>query len=103
MSFVANLGESSVDLTARGWVNTSDFWPTFFDLTRKSKTELEAAGFSIPFPQRDLHIVESPETASAAKTAAKPAAKKPATRSRSTATKTATKTTAAKKTSETKS
>lgn len=103
MSFVANLGESSVDLTARGWVNTSDFWPTFFDLTRKSKTELEAAGFSIPFPQRDLHIVESPETASAAKTAAKPAAKKPAPRSRSTATKTATKTTAAKKTSETKS
>ena len=103
MSFVANLGESSVDLTARGWVNTGDFWPAFFDLTRKSKTELEAAGFSIPFPQRDLHIVESPETASAAKTAAKPAAKKPATRSRSTATKTTTKTAAAKKTSETKS
>lgn len=92
MSFVATLGESSVDLTARGWVATADFWPAFFDLTRKSKTELEAAGFSIPFPQRDLHVIESPETASIAKTAAKPAAKapakKPATRSRATAAKT---------------
>lgn len=97
MSFVATLGESSVDLTARGWVATSEFWPTFWELSRRSKTELEAAGFSIPFPQRDLHIIESPETATAAKPAAKPAAKKPATRSRATTAKTATKTTAAKK------
>jgi small conductance mechanosensitive channel len=107
MSFVANLGESSVDLTARGWVATSEFWPTFFDLTRKSKTELEAAGFSIPFPQRDLRVVEGAETASSAKSITKPAAKtpakKPATRSRSTAAKSTTKTTAAKKTTETKS
>jgi len=105
MSFVANLGESSVDLTARGWVATSEFWPTLFDLTRKSKTELEAAGFSIPFPQRDLRVVEGAETASSAKSITKPAAKtpakKPATRSRSTASKS--KTTAAKKTTETKS
>jgi small conductance mechanosensitive channel len=102
MSFVATLGESSVDLTARGWVKTSEFWPTFFDLTRKSKTELEAAGFSIPFPQRDLHVIESAETASVAKSLAKPAAKaaakKPATRSRSTAAKST-----AKKTTESKS
>ena len=97
MSFVATLGESSVDLTARGWVATSEFWPTFWELSRRSKTELEAAGFSIPFPQRDLHIIESPETATAAKPAAKPAAKKPATRSRASTAKTATKTTAAKK------
>lgn len=111
MSFVATLGESSVDLTARGWVATSEFWPTFFDLTRKSKTELEAAGFSIPFPQRDLHVIESAETAStatsitklAAKPAAKTAAKKPATRSRSTASKTATQTTGAKKPTASKS
>jgi len=107
MSFVANLGESSVDLMARGWVATSEFWPTFFDLTRKSKTELEAAGFSIPFPQRDLHVIESAETASiakpaakaATKPAAKTAAKKPATRARSTAAKSTT----AKKTPATKS
>ncbi|PKR56782.1 mechanosensitive ion channel family protein [Thalassospira lohafexi] len=110
MSFVANLGESSVDLTARGWVATSEFWPTFWDLSRRSKTELEAAGFSIPFPQRDLHIKETAETASAAKPAAKPAAKapakKPAPRSSAstakTATKTAAKSTTARKTAASK-
>ncbi|MCC9622529.1 mechanosensitive ion channel [Thalassospira sp. MA62] len=106
MSFVANLGDSSVDLTARGWVATSEFWPTFFDLTRKSKTELEAAGFSIPFPQRDLYIKESPETASASKSTTSSTAKKPATRARSTAAKSTaktTKTTATKKTTTPKS
>ena len=110
MSFVATLGESSVDLTARGWVATSEFWPTFWDLSRRSKTELEAAGFSIPFPQRDLHIKETAETASAAKPAAKPAAKapakKPAPRSSAstakTATKTAAKSTTARKTAASK-
>jgi len=110
MSFVANLGESSVDLTARGWVATSEFWPTFWDLSRRSKTELEAAGFSIPFPQRDLHIKETAEAASAAKPAAKPAAKapakKPAPRSSAstakTATKTAAKSTTARKTAASK-
>ena len=110
MSFVANLGESSVDLTARGWVATSEFWPTFWDLSRRSKTELEAAGFSIPFPQRDLHIKETAETASAAKPAAKPATKAPAkkTAPRSsastakTATKTAAKSTTARKTAASK-
>ena len=96
MSFVATLGESSVDLTARGWTNTPDFWATFWDLSRRSKTELEAAGFSIPFPQRDLHIKEGAETASTATPAKAAPAKKPATRS--TAAKPAAKTTATKST-----
>ena len=106
MSFVANLGESSVDLTARGWTNTADFWAAFWDLSRRSKTELEAAGFSIPFPQRDLHIKEGVETApTAASAKAAPAksapAKKPA--ARSTAAKPATKAAAAKKPATSKS
>jgi small conductance mechanosensitive channel len=96
MSFVANLGESSVDLTARGWTSTPDYWATFWDLSRRSKTELEAAGYAIPFPQRDLHIKEGVETASTALPTKAAPAKKPATRS--TAAKPATKATAAKTT-----
>ena len=33
------------------------YWALRFDLTRRLKEKLEAAGCSIPFPQRDLHIV----------------------------------------------
>jgi small conductance mechanosensitive channel len=111
MSFVANLGESSVDLTARGWVATADFWATFWELTRKSKTDLEAAGFSIPFPQRDLHVKEGDlaaiaagesAKASAPKTAAKPATKSAPARSRSTATKSTSKAAPKKTTSRAK-
>ncbi|MDP2696997.1 mechanosensitive ion channel family protein [Thalassospira sp.] len=95
MSFVANLGDSSVDLTARAWVNTSDYWPTLFELTRKSKTDLEAAGFSIPFPQRDLHIkgedlaAVTPPSSSPAKPPVKPAAKPKAAPRKATIGKTA--------------
>jgi small conductance mechanosensitive channel len=43
-------------------VANSDYWPVRRSLTERGKAELEAAGLSIPFPQRDLHIKDAPET-----------------------------------------
>lgn len=62
---VGELGESSVDLLVRPWCQASDYWALRWDLLKRCKTELEAAGCSIPFPQRDVHMV-SPTTATAA-------------------------------------
>lgn len=56
---VAELGESSVDINVRPWVNTDDYWPVKFDLTERIKTRFDEVGISIPFPQRDIHIVSS--------------------------------------------
>jgi len=53
---VHELGDSSVNLVVRPWVNTPDFWATRWDLTRALKENLEAAGCSIPYPQRDVHL-----------------------------------------------
>ncbi len=53
---VHELGESSVNLVVRPWVKTSDYGRTRWDLTRALKEGLEAAGCSIPFPQRDVHL-----------------------------------------------
>lgn len=53
---VNELGDSSVNLVVRPWVKASDYWVTRWDLTRALKENLEAAGCSIPFPQRDVHI-----------------------------------------------
>lgn len=50
-----DLGESSVDFAVRPWVKSSEFWPTRGQLLEQLKSELEAAGCSIPFPQRDVH------------------------------------------------
>jgi len=52
---VSALADSSVNLTLRCWANTGDFWALKFDLTRQAKERVEAAGCSIPFPQRVVH------------------------------------------------
>ncbi|MEX2465946.1 MAG: mechanosensitive ion channel domain-containing protein [Gemmatimonadota bacterium] len=53
---VHELADSSVNLVVRPWVAASAYWSTRWDLTRALKENLEAAGCSIPFPQRDVHL-----------------------------------------------
>lgn len=53
---VAELGDSAVGLMVRPWCRTEDYWSLRRDLTRTLKEELEADGFSLPFPQRDVHL-----------------------------------------------
>jgi small conductance mechanosensitive channel len=55
---VSNLGDSAVDLVVRPWCNNADYWTVRFDLTRSLKEGLEAAGCSIPYPQRDVHMYQ---------------------------------------------
>jgi len=53
--FVSNLGESSVDFVVRPWVMNADYWTVYADVLQTAKAELEDAGCSIPYPQRDIH------------------------------------------------
>ncbi|GAB4513178.1 MAG: mechanosensitive ion channel [Haliangiales bacterium] len=62
---VGELGESSVDLVVRPWVNRSDFWAVRCDITQTIKESFDKAGISIPFPQRDLHIVRDDDAPAA--------------------------------------
>ncbi len=61
--FVAELGESAVVLGVRAWTDTSEYWPVRRDLTERGKIELEEAGLTIPFPQRDVHHYGGPQMA----------------------------------------
>jgi len=54
--FVENLGESSVDVAVRPFVNSTDYWAFKFDVIGRMKQALEAAGITIPFPQRDVYV-----------------------------------------------
>jgi small conductance mechanosensitive channel len=54
---VSELGDSSVNFVVRPWCRADDYWQLRFDLTRRLKEELERAGCSIPFPQRDVHLI----------------------------------------------
>jgi small conductance mechanosensitive channel len=53
---VGNLGDSSVDITVRAWVNTPDYWNVNWDMIENVKKEFDKQGISIPFPQRDVHL-----------------------------------------------
>lgn len=56
---VVELADSSVNFVVRPWSRTEDYWAVYFDLHRSLKEGLEAAGCSIPFPQRDVHVHET--------------------------------------------
>lgn len=51
---VTNLGESSVDLTARLWCDAGDYWDIKFDMIKAVKEAFDREGISIPYP----HSVE---------------------------------------------
>lgn len=55
---VTALADSAVILNMRCWTTVDDYWPTVFNLNKMAKMKLEAAGFTIPFPQRDIRIVD---------------------------------------------
>lgn len=55
---VAALGESSIDLNVRPWVNKGDYWKVRPELLETIKTRFDASGISIPFPQQDVYMHE---------------------------------------------
>lgn len=55
---VGELGDSSVNFLVRPWVATADYWGVKWDLTEAIKKRFDKEGISIPFPQRDVHIIK---------------------------------------------
>jgi small conductance mechanosensitive channel len=49
------LGEMSVRIAVRVWVNSPDYWPFRFDLIRRLKQRLDAEGVALPLAQHVLH------------------------------------------------
>jgi small conductance mechanosensitive channel len=50
------LKESSVQFTLRLWVNSSDYWNVYYELTERIYKELPKNGIQFPFPQLDINI-----------------------------------------------
>jgi len=51
-------GDSAVELLLWSWVKPADHWNVHFKLYEEVKKEFDKSGISIPFPQRDVHIIE---------------------------------------------
>lgn len=52
---VDELGDSSVNIICRVWVDGSDYFPTKWALTKAVKERFDASGVSIPFPTRSVY------------------------------------------------
>jgi len=53
---VQAMADSSVNLQLRAWASVENYWDVYWDVNKKIKEQVEAAGLSIPFPQRDVHL-----------------------------------------------
>jgi small conductance mechanosensitive channel len=56
---VLELGDSSINFAVRPWVKTQDYWNVYFALNEKVKLTFDSEGISIPFPQRDVHLIQA--------------------------------------------
>jgi len=55
---VDSLGDSSVNILIRYWTKTSDVFPLKFEMTKRIKERFDQESISIPFPQRDVHLIQ---------------------------------------------
>jgi small conductance mechanosensitive channel len=55
--FVQSLDESGVKIALRPWVTHDDYWTVQQDIPERVKLRFDAEGITIPFPQRDVHLL----------------------------------------------
>ena len=53
---VSTLASSSVQIIARPWVNTPNYYAVYWQVTENVKIAFDKAGISIPFNQLDVNL-----------------------------------------------
>ena len=51
---VISLGDNSVNIISRSWVEKADYWNVYFDLIEGVKKRFDEVGLNFPFPQREV-------------------------------------------------
>lgn len=64
---ITSLGDNAIELTLWAWSTEADWWSVQCDLYEAVVENLRAVNISIPFPQRDLHIINPPAPLAAAR------------------------------------
>jgi small conductance mechanosensitive channel len=58
MVLVKDLAESSINLAVRPWSAIDDFFVMRSDVLEQIRNAFNKEGIEIPFPQRELHIIQ---------------------------------------------
>jgi len=59
--FVSAHADSSVNFVVRPWVNSEDYWQVYFGTMEAVKIAFDQEGITIPYPQRDVHLIRASE------------------------------------------
>ncbi len=51
------LDENAIEFIVRPWVNTADYWDTYWDVTREVKRRFDEEGITIPLAQREVRVI----------------------------------------------
>ena len=54
---VLELGDNGVDIGVRPYVKSLDYWQVRWDTTEAMKLRFDLEGITIPYPQRDVHMI----------------------------------------------
>ena len=57
--YITNLGDSAIEITLWAWTQEENLGPFRFALNEQVVENLRAANINIPFPQRDVHLIQS--------------------------------------------
>lgn len=52
---LGSLGQSSVNITMRVWVNAADYWNVYFSMNQTVYTTFNKEGINFPYPQLTIH------------------------------------------------
>lgn len=53
---VSNYADSAIEIIARPWVRSEDYWQLKFEILETAVAELKKAGIEIPYKQLDVHV-----------------------------------------------
>ena len=55
---IENFGDSSINIAIKAYARTQNYWNAEFKLNEIARRVINENGFTIPFPQRDLHLIK---------------------------------------------
>jgi len=58
--FIAEHGDSSINIAVRPWTLSENYWPVYFGMMEEVKLAFDRESITIPYPQRDVHLIQQP-------------------------------------------
>ena len=57
--FVSAHADSSINILVRPWTKSENYWPVYFGVMEEVKLAFDRENITIPFPQRDVHMIQA--------------------------------------------